>query len=141
MVQSAREEPTEVKMTLPIDGKELVEYMHFLGKGQYFKKNNIAFNSDRFVMVVLYANKQVTKSFQDAYIVKHKTNPYRDLEINKYSEVINNGECIIYSKNNNFMFVFHDFTIITIKILRKNKKNTLVALKKEREMFNDFKRT
>ncbi len=138
MVQSAKEGSREVHMTIPIGGEELVEYIQFLGKGQYFKKHRVAFNPDRFVMNIRVANKQVTKSLQESYIERHKSNPFRDLEKNKYSEVINGGECIIYSKNRGYMFVFHDYTAITVKILKKNRKNILITQGEINELISDF---
>ena len=89
-------------------------------------------------MKILFANKQVTSSLQGSYIEKHKSNPFRDLEKNKFSEVINNGECIIYSNNKGYMFVFHDYTAITVTILNKNRKNVLIAKSKINDIINDF---
>lgn len=31
---------------------------------------------------------------------------------NRYSEVLSDGDCIIYSKNASFLFIFHDYTSI-----------------------------
>jgi len=105
MIQTARKVGKEVQMDIPFKGGELIEYIHFLGKGQFFKKNQQVFNPNQFVMEVLFANKTITKSLEEAYILKHKSHPWTDLGSNKYTEVINGSECMIYSKNNNYMFV------------------------------------
>ena len=57
---------------------------------------------------------------------------------NKFSEVINDGECIIYSKNKGYMFVLHDYTAITVKILNKNRKNMMLTKRKQNEIISDF---
>jgi hypothetical protein len=138
MARNVVEGSNEVYMDIPIKGEELVEYIHFIGKGQYFKKHRKAYNPDRFVMKILFANKQVTRSLQESYIESHKSNPFRDLEKNKFSEVIYDGECIIYSKNKGYMFVFHDYTTITVKILNKNRKNMMLTKKKTNEIISYF---
>ncbi len=138
MVQTAKKHQNEVQMDIPIKGDELIEYIYFLGKGQFFKKYGVVYNPKHFVMKIAYVNKHVTKSFKEIYITNHNSNPFRDLENNKYSEVINNGECIIYSKNREYMFVFHDYTTIIVVILKKNKKNTLIAQSKVNELLKDF---
>lgn len=138
MIQSVKELPGEVHMTMPIRGEDLVEYIGFLGKGQFFKKHRTVFNPRDFVFDISFANKQIIRHFQESYEAQHKSNPFRDLEQNGYSEVINGGECIIYSKNRGYMFVFHDYTVITIKILRKNKKNIALCAKKVEKLISDF---
>ena len=138
MVQTAREKNNYVHMKMPINGEDLVEYISFLGKGQYFKKNKKVFNPNKYVMQPLFANKQVSKPFKEAYQKEHNSNPFTDLHTNKYSEVINDGECVIYSKNNGYMFVFHEYTVITIKVLRKNRKNVLLSQGKIKEILSDF---
>ncbi len=138
MARTARKGINKVYMKLPIKGNELVEYISFLGKGQHFKKHKTPYNPDKLVMKMLFANKQTTRSLMAAYQDKHDSNPFRDLEQNKYSEVINGGECIIYSKNNSHMFVFHDSTAITVGILKRNRKNHAEATKRTNEILQDF---
>lgn len=138
MVQGFKEESSEVHMTLPIRGEELVEYIEFLGKGQYFKKHKVPLNMGRFVMNIRFANKLFIRSFQESYVGQHNSNPFRDLENDKFSEIIGGGECIIYSKNKGYMFVLHDYTVVTVKVLKKNKKNTVLAQEKMEQLISDF---
>lgn len=138
MVQTAKEKNGYIHMEVPINGDELVEYINFLGKGQYFKRNHKAFNPNKYVIQPLFANKQVSKTFKEAYQKKYKSNPFTDLHKNKFSEVINDGECVIYSKNNGYMFVFHQYTVITVKVLKKNRKNILSSRRAINEILSDF---
>lgn len=138
MVQCVKELSGEIHMTMPIGGEEIVEYIEFLGKGQFFKKNKAVFNPKAFVFDITFANKQVARHFQESYEMQHQSNPFRDLEQNGYSEVINGGECIIYSKNRRYMFLFHDYTVVTVKVLRKNKKNMTLCAKKVENLISDF---
>ncbi|MFS2047488.1 hypothetical protein ACEN9J_38240 [Variovorax sp. Varisp41] len=89
-----------------------MEYIIFLGKGQYFRKFGVIYREDRQVMVVSFANKTVHATLEASYEHEHGTNPFRDLEKNRYSEVLSDGDCIIYSKNASFLFIFHDYTSI-----------------------------
>jgi len=50
MVLNAQEGSDVVTMEVPIRAEELIEYIHFLGKGQYFKSNTSVFNPERYVM-------------------------------------------------------------------------------------------
>ena len=139
MIQGYKEQADgSVHMALPFKGEELVEYIDFLGKGQYFKKKKVPFNPGTHIFNIRFANKLFIQSFQDSYKDSHGTNCFRDLEKNNYSEIINGGECIIYSKNRGYMFVFHDYTVITIKVMRKNKKNIFLCSEKTEELINDF---
>ena len=138
MIQSHREQVDGVHMTLPIKGEELVEYIEFLGKGQYFKKHKIPYNPNTQVFNIRFGNKAFIQSFQESYRDKHGTNCFRDLEQNERTEVINGGECLIYQKNKGYMFVFHDYTVITIKVLRKNRKNILRCNDKTEKLISDF---
>jgi len=138
MIQGHREQVDGVHMTLPIKGEELVEYIEFLGRGQYFKKNKVPFNPNTQVFNIRFANKPFIQSFQESYRDNHGTNCFRDLEQNEGTEVINGGECLIYGKNRGYMFVFHDYTVITIKVLRKNKKNITRCNEKIEKLISDF---
>jgi hypothetical protein len=140
MVRTAERNVDEVHMRIPIKGPELVEYIHFLGKGQYFKDNLVPFDPDKLEMEILFANKQVTGSLISSYKEKHGSDPFRDLEKNSFSKIINNGECIIYSKENEYMFSFHDYTVITVKILNKSRKNKKIAYLSRRQIVKDFKK-
>lgn len=138
MVQSVKEYNGSTLLTVPIKGSELLEYIYFLGKGQYFKENLVPFDSQKKVMKVLFANKQVIKFIKNSYFHRHSSDPMRDLEKNEHSEVINNGECIIYSRNNGYMFTFHDYTVITVEILSKSRKNYRIAQNSKIQILKDF---
>ncbi len=131
-------ETNTVRMKMPIKGNELVEYISFLGKGQHFKKHKMPYNPDKLVMKMRFANKQETRSLRVGYQDKHDSGTCRDSEQNKYSEVINGGECMIYSKNNSHEFVFHDNTTITAGILKRNRKNDAEATKCTNKILQDF---
>lgn len=137
MIAHAKEGPFETTMNIPILGRELLEYIEFLGKGQYFKKNLHLYNSKKLVMLVEYINKPVLDALEYSYQKSHGTNPFRDLESNLYSEVI--GDCIIYSKNNKFLFIFHDVTSIIIKIKNRNPKNIIRSNIKNNYILKNFK--
>jgi hypothetical protein len=124
MVSRADETPQGIKMEIPISGKELVEYIRFLGKGQYFKRRGRIFDEKNQVMIVDFANKEIHSILEDSYIDKHGSHPVRDLEMNPYSEVISSGECVIWSKNENYLFFFHDYISISIRVRPRNRKNT-----------------
>lgn len=102
MISYAEEGPFEATMKIPILGRELLEYIEFLGKGQYFKKNKCLYNNKKMVMLVI-------------------------------------GDCIIYSKNNKFLFIFYDYTSIIIKIKNRNHKNIIRSNIKNEYILENFK--
>lgn len=122
-----------VEFEIPVFGTELLEYLQFLGKGQYFKVTQQVFRPVTQVMLLDYVNKEVLSNLESSYEVHHGTNPFRDLTLNKYAEVLSGGDCIIYSKNRSFLFLLHDYTAIIIVVKPRNKKNS----EREREK-NDY---
>ena len=139
MVHTAR--PTNegtVHAEIPINAQELIEYMHYLGKGQYFKLEHKRYNPRKQVMLVKFVNKLALSPLEGSYTGQHKTNPFQDLQQNSYTEVINNGECLIWAKNNKFLFVFHNYTAIRVKVLSKNKKNIAKVEKSETYLYRYF---
>lgn len=123
MAAEATETPHGVMMNIPIFAQELLEYMSFLGRGQYFRKRGKPFDEERQVMVVDFVNKPAMGAFEAHYVLEHGTSPSTDLMQNRYAESFSDGDCIIYSKNDSFLFLFHRYTAITIKIKRRNAKN------------------
>ena len=138
MLQSAEEERDGVHLTIPISGAELLEYLQFLGKGQYFKKFGRIYRPEHQVMLVEFSNKTVHSALEASYEALHGSNPFRDLEQNRYSEVLSGGDCIIYSKNASFLFVFHDYTSVVVRIKRRNPKNIQRERACNARMLEDF---
>ncbi len=139
MARTAR--PTNegtVHAEIPINAQELIDYMHDLGKGQFFKVKHRLYNPREQVMLVKFVNKQALSWLEGSYTKRHQTNPFQDLQQNSYTEVINNGECLIWAKNNNFLFVFHNHTAVIVKVLRKNKKNIARVKKGESYLYEHF---
>ena len=131
MVHTAR--PTNegtIHAEMPINAKELIEYMRYLGKGQYFKLEHKLYNPRKQVMLVEFVNKPVLDSLGGSYI--------QNLQQYPDTEVINNGECLIWAKNNNFLFVFHNYTAVIVKVLSKNKKNIAKVEKSETYLYRYF---
>jgi hypothetical protein len=111
-------------MNIPIFAEELLEYISFLGRGQYFRKRGTPFDDKRQVMIVDFVNKPVMVTFEAHYRLQHGTSPFADLMQNRYAESFSDGDCVIYSKNDRFMFLFHSYTAITIQIKCRNPKNS-----------------
>ena len=138
MVLTAKEENDGVLMEMPIRGHELIEYLRYLGKGQFFKLRRVPYNPSNLVMEIQFFNKQVLAPLERSYLTQYGANPFNDLKLNLYSETINDGECIIWSKNNCFLFIFHNYAAVIIKILKKNKKNIAKVAKSEACILEHF---
>jgi hypothetical protein len=138
MAAEARPTPHGVEATVPIYGQELLEYISFLGRGQYFRKRGKPFDQDTQVMIVDYVNKLVMSTLSEDYVHAHGTNPFSDLLQNRYSESFGDGECIIYSKNDRYLFLFHSYTAIIIKIKRRSAKNVERSRASAEELLNHF---
>jgi len=139
MLGTTREYSDQVEFTIPIEGYELIEYMTFLGKGQYLKKTGRVFNEKTHVMRLEYANKHVFITLEAGYRQKNESSPFRDLEKNPYSEVVNGGQCIIWSKNNKYLFIFHDNTAVIIEIMKRNRKNVEKSQKSVHYILTNFR--
>ena len=140
MLGTVRKYSDRVELTLPIEGDELFEYMTFLGKGQYLKKTGHVFNEQTHVMSLEYINKEVFIELDASYQQKFGASPFRDLEKNIYSEVVNGGQCIIWSKNDSYLFIFHDNTAVIIEIMERNPKNEEKAKKSMAYILTNFRR-
>lgn len=127
MAVEVRETAHEVEANVPIFAQELLEYISYLGRGQYFRKRGKLFDEDSQVMIINYVNKQVMASLTADYTLRHGTNPFADLIQNRYSESFGGGECIIYSKNDRYLFLFHNYTGIIVKIKKRNIKNIAIS--------------
>ncbi len=138
MLQTAEEASDGVHFTIPVSGAELLEYMQFLGKGQYFRKFGVIYRQERQVMLMSFINKTVHSALESSYEDRHGTNPYRDLEQNQYAEVLSGGDCIFYSKNASFLFIFHDYTSVLVEIKRRNPKNTRREQERNARILVDF---
>lgn len=140
MIRDAKERASGVEMNLPLSGEELLKYMEYLGKGQYFKRTGRVFQTSTHVMLFDYANKEVMRFIEGNYGIEHGSNPFRDLEQNYYSEVLSDGDCIVYSKNLSYLFVFHDYTAIIVCVKLRNRKNMERARLNRRQIISDFAR-
>ena len=138
MVRSVRETATGAEMPLPFSGDELLAYMEFLAKGQYFRKTRQMLIPAKQVMLFRFVNKEILLYVKSDYETRHQSNPFRDLERNAGSEVLAGGDCIIYSKNKNYLFVFHDYIGITIRVRPRNRKNTERERQSRERILADF---
>ena len=66
MVLTAKEQIDGVHMEMPIKGHELIEYLHYLGKGQFFKARGTPYNPCNLVMEIQFVNKQVLAPLEEA---------------------------------------------------------------------------
>lgn len=139
MLRSAEQHDGGLKMSIPINGPDLLEYIHFLGKGQFFRLHRIPFDPKQYVLDFQFINKPVMASVENSYCRNNESNPFVDVAMNPRSEVIGNGECIIWRKNDRYLFFFHNYIAIVIEVLKRNKKNIARVAKRERQLLDDFK--
>jgi hypothetical protein len=123
---------------VPIDGSELLDYISYLGRGQYFRKRGRLFDQNTQVMIVDYANKQMLSALEAEYGHVHGANPFEDIQKNKYAQIYSAGDCIIFSKNDSYLFLFHSYTAITIKIKPRTAKNIERSRKSAEEILRHF---
>lgn len=138
MINSSKSTAVGVEMTLPICGSELVEYIEFLGKGQYLKQNGRVFDTSTHVFEIDYITKHVFLTIEEDYQKKFGSSPFRDLEKNQLSEVVNNDQCTIWSRDNQYLFIFHVSTAIIVKVLERNRNNEKRAQKSVNSIMQNF---
>jgi hypothetical protein len=119
MVRGAAIHPDGVSMEMPIDGRDLLDYIRFLAKGQYFKENEEVLDDFKTAILPEFVNKQVLRPLEDGYENEHESNPFSDLSSNPHTEVVLESECLIYSKNNAYIFVFHDYTALIARVVNR----------------------
>lgn len=138
MISTAEETSHGVEMRMPLIGRELLDYISFLGKGQHFRSAGRPYDERHQVMIVNFYNKEVMRLVESEYQLEHNCSPFTDLTQNKFSETYSRGDCIIYSKNFSYLFLFHNYTAISVKIRRRNPKNERRANEGARQILDDF---
>lgn len=138
MIATAKETNQGAEMRMPFIGRELLDYISFLGRGQHFRATGKLFDERTQVMIVGFYNKEVMRFVEGEYQVKHNSSPFEDLTENKFSETYSQGDCIIYSKNTSYLFLLHNYTAISIKVRRRNPKNLLRSEESARRILDDF---
>ena len=129
MLQLCERKGEIIEFTLPIEINELYEYASYLAKGQYYKEHGNFLCLKRNIIFCDLLPNQFVKNLNLSYKQANDSLPFDDLVKNPHSEVILDGECIIYSKNNKYMFVFQKGLILVIKILEKNNQNIELVTK------------
>ena len=125
-------------MAIPIDGGDLYEYLCFLGKGQHFKSTGTIFDSHSRVIQVEFVNKQVMAPLEQSYERSYMTNPFSHLARNPHAESVGGGECLIWSKGHNHLFLFHHYTVAIVCVPLRTKKNVIRARKLRASLLKDF---
>ena len=138
MLRTAREAPDGMHMTIPIDGRDLFDYLTFLAKGQHFRHTGKVFDPRETVALIQFANKQVMTAYKTRYRIDHWSDPIVDLTSNPNSEACGRDECVIWSREHNYLFVLHHFTAVMIQVLPVSRKNRTQARSLERRMLVDF---
>jgi hypothetical protein len=138
MMRTAEHHADGFHMAIPIDGKDLYEYLCFLGKGQHFKTTGTVLDSQSRVIQAEFVNKQVMASLEQSYAHSHKTNPFSDLARNPHAESIGDGECLIWSKGHEHLFLFHHYTAAIVRVPFRTKKSAIRARRLKATLLKDF---
>lgn len=72
-----------IVLPMPISRNELLEYILFLGKGQYFRKHKRPYDETKQIMIIGFSSKIVMSSLEKNYSTRHISNPFSDLKLNK----------------------------------------------------------
>lgn len=136
MILSAQQHGDNVSLPLPIKPTELAEYVDFLAKGQYFKKHKKPLSMKQNTVSFEIVNKLVLNELEKIYGDMNKSHPFKDLQLNPRTETIQDGECLIWSKNNQHLFIFHEGVALILKILKRNKLN----MQRRQDSINKFLR-
>lgn len=138
MLRTAEPHAGGVHMTIPIDGKDLYEYLCFLGKGQHFRSTGTILDSRSRVIQAEFVNKQVMAPLELGYAHSHGTNPFSDLSHNPHVESVGGGECLIWSKGHKHLFLFHHYTAAIVCVPLRTKKSEIRARKLMAAILRDF---
>jgi len=138
MVRTAEEHSDGVHMKIPINGQDLYDYLCFLAKGQHFKSTKTIFDARSHVLQVEFINKLVMARLEQNYTRTLLSNPFSDLAQNPRTESIGAGECLIYSKEHEHLFLFHQYTGAIIRTPRRTRKSVSKARKLRDTLYREF---
>ncbi len=123
ILAGAEQADGRVTMPLPVSGHEVATYADYLAKGQYFKRYKKPISPSQYVVTFEVVGKLVFSDLLNSYKARHGTTPFEDLKSNPYTEVIADSECLIWSKNNRNMFIFHSGFALITKLMNNTKRN------------------
>lgn len=107
-------------------------------KDNNLKQNGKVFDPTTRLIEIDYITKQVFLAIEKDYQSKFNSSPFRDLEKNPLAEVINGGQCIIWSRDDQYLFIFHDSTAIIVKVLERNHDNERQAQESVNSIMKSF---
>jgi hypothetical protein len=139
MVRGARHNPDGVYMDIPIDGRDLVDYLTYLAKGQYFRKTGHIFDEQKMVAQIEFVNKPVLSALKANYKGQHWSDPILDLIKNPNSESFGKDECVIWTRESDYLFILHHYTAIMIRIRPRSRRNRARARELEWQLLRDFR--
>lgn len=126
MIRSGKKMPDgSIALKIPVSGLEMAKYCTYLGQGAYFLKNGIPMSKSMHIVLFEVFNSHVAKELEHRYRQQWGTNAYRDLEQNSYTRVFAPGEAIMWMRNGQVMFVFHDRFVLILRIVRRTKANLI----------------
>lgn len=139
MVRTARRGPDGVHMDMPISGRDLADYLVYLAKGQYFRSTGEIFDERRLVAQTEFIDKQVLRALKAEYKIRHWADPLADLAKNPHSETFGQDECVIWARDNQYLFVLHHHLGIVIRICPRSRRSVALARELERKLLLSFK--
>jgi hypothetical protein len=125
-------------MTVPFTGPELIRYITYLGRGQFFKERKTVYDRSTHVFEFFWIPKTDLGSFAKAYKNELGSDPIDDLMLNLGSEVITNGECIVHTKDSEYLFVLHRVVVIGIRVLKRTRSNRAREIDSIRKIVRGF---
>ncbi len=138
MMQTAEHHADGVHVAIPIDGEELYDYLCFLGKGQHFKSTGTVFDSRNCVIEAEFVNKQVMEALERSYASSHRASPFSDLARNPNAESIGGGECLIWSRGHDHLFLFHHYTAAIVSTPLRTEESAIRARSLRAALLRDF---
>lgn len=139
MVQGAHYGLGGVHMDIPISGRDLVDYILYLAKGQYFRKTRNIFDEQTMVAQIEFVNKQVLSALKSSYTTQHSSDPVLDLMRNPNSESFGKDECVIWTNENDYLFILHHYTAIMVCVRPRSRRNRARARELEWQLLRDFR--
>jgi hypothetical protein len=139
MLRGARHRPDGVHMDTPIDGRDLLNYMMYLAKGQYFRETGSIFDEQSLIVQIEFVNKPVLSALKSNYKGQHWSDPILDLIKNPNSESFGKDECVIWTREHDYLFILHHYTAIIIRIRPRSRRNRARARELEWKLLRDFR--
>jgi len=119
---SAQSEGELVRVSFPASPGDILSYLDFLAKGQYFLTTGYFLTNSKLIYIPDMYCRGLLDRF-DNYYKSGSGTKFEDLKQNPYSQVLGNGEVIAWAKGLDFVFCLNETIMLGGRIVQPTRAN------------------